>query len=220
MTNKTKKTTDYIFALRNEYGAKRLEKATAKRNPLEQFEIWMAEAIAAEVDEPNAMVLSTATKGGKPSARVVLLRGFDRKGFVFYTNFDSQKSAEITENPCASFVFFWSKLQRQVRIEGVITRASRRLSEAYFATRPRESQIGAWASAQSRAIGSRRELEKQIAEMEKRFAGKEVPCPEFWGGFVLKPDLFEFWQGGKSRLHDRLRYTRKKSAWTIERLCP
>jgi pyridoxamine 5'-phosphate oxidase len=220
MTNKTKKTTDHIYALRSEYESKRLEKATASRNPFEQFEIWMAEAIAAEVDEPNAMVLSTATKDGKPSARVVLLRGFDRKGFVFYTNYDSQKSDEIAENPHASLVFFWSKLQRQVRIEGEITRASRRLSQTYFATRPRMSQIAAWASAQSRAIPNRLELEKQIAEMEKRFEGREVPCPEFWGGFVLKPDLFEFWQGGKSRLHDRLRYIKTKQAWKIERLCP
>ncbi len=215
-----KKTSDYIYALRSEYESKRLEKATAKRNPFEQFEIWLAEAIAAEVDEPNAMVLSTATAQGKPSGRVVLLRGFDRKGFVFYTNYDSQKADEIAENPRASLVFFWSKLQRQVRIEGEVSPASRRLSQNYFATRPRESQIGAWASAQSRAIRNRRELEKQIAEMETRFAGKEVPCPDFWGGFVVKPDAFEFWQGGKSRLHDRLRYTKTKSAWKIERLCP
>lgn len=220
MTNRTKKTTDYIYALRSEYESTRLDKATASRNPFEQFEIWLAEAIAAEVDEPNAMVLSTATAQGKPSGRVVLLRGFDRKGFVFYTNYDSHKAEEIAENPRASLVFFWSKLQRQIRIEGEVSRASRRLSEAYFETRPRESQIGAWASAQSRAIRNRGELEKQIAEIEKRFAGKEVPCPDFWGGFVVKPNLFEFWQGGKSRLHDRLRYIKTKSAWKIERLCP
>ncbi len=220
MTDKTNKTTDHIYALRREYASRRLEKATAKRNPLEQFEIWMAEAIAAEADEPNAMTLSTATKDGRPASRIVLLRGFDRKGFVFYTNYDSQKSAEIAANPRVSLLFFWAKVERQVRIEGEILRASRRLSENYFATRPRESQIGAWASAQSSAIKDRKQLEKRIAEMEKRFAGKEVPCPEFWGGFVVKPDLFEFWQGGKNRLHNRLRYTKQKSGWKIERLCP
>jgi pyridoxamine 5'-phosphate oxidase len=220
MANKTPKTSEYIYALRGEYASRRLEKATAKRNPIEQFEIWMAEAIAEKTEEANAMVLSTATKSGRSSSRVVLLRGFDRRGFIFYTNYDSRKAAEIEENPRASLLFFWSKLHRQVRIEGEIARASRRLSEAYFATRPRESQIAAWASAQSRAIKDRKELEKQIAEIETRFEGREVPCPEFWGGFVLKPDLFEFWQGGKSRVHDRLQYTKAARGWTIERLSP
>ena len=214
-----KNTSDYIYNLRNDYQTKVLEKETAKRNPFEQFEIWLAEAIAAKTDEPNAMILSTVDEA-KPSSRVVLLRGFDKQGLVFYTNYDSRKGNEIAANPRASLLFFWAKLERQVRVEGEIKRTSRRQSEAYFATRPRESQIGAWASAQSDVIENRRELEEKLAEIEKRFAGKDIVCPPFWGGFRLKPDSFEFWQGRKNRLHDRLRYTRAKSAWKIERLSP
>jgi pyridoxamine 5'-phosphate oxidase len=211
---------EYIRALRKDYQTKRLEKPTVRKNPFEQFEIWLAEAITEAVDEPNAMVLTTATAGGKPSARVVLLRGFDKKGFVFFTNYDSRKGREIAENPQASLLFYWTKLERQVRIEGVISKTSRKLSEDYFASRPRASQIGAWASAQSRVIRDRRELEEKISGWETRFAGKAVVCPEFWGGYLLKPDLFEFWQGGESRIHDRLRYTKKRAVWKIERLSP
>lgn len=211
---------DNIYSLRNEYETGSLRKATAKRNPFEQFEVWLAEAIDKAVTEPNAMILATAGEDCKPSARVVLLRGFDRKGFVFFTNYDSQKGSEIAENPRASLLFFWAKLERQIRIEGVISKTSRKISEDYFASRPRESQIGAWASAQSRVIATHSELEEKITETEKRFAGKAIACPEFWGGYVLKPDSFEFWQGGKNRLHDRLRYKKEKSVWKIERLSP
>jgi pyridoxamine 5'-phosphate oxidase len=166
------------------------------------------------------MVVATAGESGRPSSRVVLLRGFDEQGFVFYTNYESQKGREIDKNPDASLLFFWPALERQIRIEGRISKTSRAESEAYFATRPRESQIGAWASAQSRVIESRGELEAQIAEIEKRFAGKEIICPAFWGGFRLAPAALEFWQGRKSRLHDRLAYTRAASGWKIERLSP
>jgi pyridoxamine 5'-phosphate oxidase len=215
-----KNSAEYIYALRNDYRKKSLEKADARLNPFEQFEIWMTEAIEADMDDPNAMVLATATADGKPSARIVLLRGFDRQGFVFFTNYDSQKSREIEENPQASLLFYWSNLERQIRLEGAISKTNRRLSQEYFASRPRASQIGAWASAQSRTIESRQELEEKISEAEKRFAGRKVDCPEFWGGYILKPRSFEFWQGRESRLHDRLRYSKTKSAWKIERLSP
>lgn len=211
---------EYIYDLRNDYQTKSLDRESARKNPFEQFELWLSEAIAEAVEEPNAVTLTTATASAKPSARIVLLRGFDRKGFVFFTNYDSQKGFEIAENPQASLLFYWARLERQVRIEGLITKASRKVSTEYFASRPRESQIGAWASAQSSVIRNRRELEEKLKELEKRFAGKNVPCPEFWGGYVLKPDQFEFWQGRASRLHDRLRYAKTKSAWKIERLSP
>lgn len=215
-----KKTTDFIYGLRSDFETKGLEKATARRNPFEQFESWLAEAISESAEEANAMVLSTADASGKPSSRVVLLRGFDRRGFVFYTNYDSRKGLEIARNPQASLLFYWARPARQIRIEGVISKTGRKQSEDYFASRPRASQIGAWASAQSRVIANRRELEEKFTALEARFAGKRVGCPDFWGGYRLQPELFEFWEGGKDRLHDRLRYTRRKSAWTIERLSP
>lgn len=213
-------TIGHIYSLRKDYETRSLDEETAKRNPFEQFELWLAEAIAEVSDDPNAMTITTATREAKPSSRIVLLRGFDRKGFVFYTNYDSQKGSEIAENPQASILFFWAKLERQVRIDGFISKVSRRQSEEYFATRPRESQIGAWASLQSSVLSSRRELEEKIAALEKQFEGREVSCPENWGGYVLKPEAFEFWQGRKSRLHDRLRYTKAKRGWKIERLSP
>ena len=212
--------TDYIYALRKDYETKILYKADVKESPFEQFGIWMAEAVAEGIEDANAMVLATASKDGKPSSRVVLLRNFSEKGFVFYTNYLSQKGREIAENPYASLLFFWSKLERQVHIKGKISKASRKDAEEYFATRPRESQIGAWASAQSSVLANRLELEEKIAEAEKQFAGRDVPCPKYWGGYCLKPDSFEFWQGRPSRLHDRLLYTNTKFVWKIERLSP
>lgn len=215
-----KNTAEYIYALRNDYQTSSLNEETAKGNPFEQFEIWLNEAIAKGANEPNAMVLTTADAEGKPSARIVLLRGYDKNGFVFFTNYNSQKARNLAENPQGSLLFYWAKLERQIRIEGAISKTSRRLSKDYFSTRPRESQIGAWASDQSSKIASRRELEEKIVELENKFAGKDVPCPDFWGGYILKPKSFEFWQGRKSRLHDRLRYIKSKSAWKIERLSP
>lgn len=215
-----KKTTDLIYSLRKDYQSRSLDEQTARPDPFEQFEQWMSEAIAAEVEEPNAMVVSTVSETGKPSSRIVLLRGFDRRGFVFYTNYDSKKATEIGSNPNASLLFFWPALERQIRVDGVVSKTSRAESEAYFATRPRESQIGAWASAQSRALESRRELEEKIDAIEKRFAGQSIECPDFWGGFRLEPEAFEFWQGRRSRLHDRLSYTKTGHVWKIGRLSP
>jgi pyridoxamine-phosphate oxidase len=209
-----------IYTLRNDYRSRSLDRKTARRDPFEQFELWLAEALAETADGANAMTLATATAGGRPASRVVLLRGFDRKGFVFYTNYRSRKAAEIAENPQASLLFFWAGQERQVRVDGLVVKTSRRVSEAYFATRPRESQIGAWASAQSEAIENRRALEAKIDALEREYAGREVPCPDFWGGYLVKPDAFEFWQGGAGRLHDRLHYTKSKTGWEIARLAP
>ena len=214
---------DYIYALRRDYQTKSLDKLTANRNPFRQFEVWLSEAIDEGMEEPNAMVLSTVAETGAPSARVVLLRGLSRsrRGFIFYTNYDSRKGREIAKNPQASLLFYWAKSERQVRVEGVISKIGRRQSEDYFASRPRESQIGAWASAQSSVIADRRELEEKFVKLEKQFAGKRIACPPNWGGYILRPDSFEFWQGGRNRLHDRLLYSRRGgSAWKIERLSP
>lgn len=214
-------TAGYIYDLRSDYQRKNLDEATVRQNPFEQFELWLSEAIAEGAEEPNAMTLTTANRKGKSSARIVLLREFDaEQGFIFYTNYASRKGREIAENPYASILFFWARMERQVRIEGSISKVSRHKSEAYFATRPRESQIGAWASVQSSVIASRSALEEQIIALEEQFAGRDVMCPENWGGYALQPDLFEFWQGRKSRLHDRLRYTKAESDWKIERLSP
>jgi pyridoxamine 5'-phosphate oxidase len=168
----------------------------------------------------EAMTLSTASRDGRVSARVVLLKGFGERGFVFFTNYDSRKSREIAENPQSALTLYWHTLNRQVRIEGTIEKTSAEESEEYFQTRPRGSQLGAWASPQSDEIVSRAELERRLAEVEARFAGREIPCPPFWGGWRLRPDRIEFWQGRESRLHDRIVYTKENGAWRITRLAP
>lgn len=219
------KPTEYIYTLRNDYAAGSLDETAVKKNPFEQFEIWLAELIATvradeSADDVNAMVLSTATKRGVPSSRIVLLRGFSAKGFVFFTNYTSRKGSEIDENPHASLLFYWARLQRQVRIDGLIARTSRKISQDYFSSRPRESQLGAWASPQSKPLADRGELEENFAAVERQFKDKKVPCPDFWGGYVLQPAAFEFWQGRTNRLHDRIVYRKKRSSWNIERLSP
>ena len=211
---------NFVTTIRRDYSQKLFDEDSALENPFEQFEIWLSEAIAANVFEPNAMVLATATKDGKPTSRIVLLRGFDAEGFTFFTNYNSRKGKEIEENPQASLLFFWAEIERQVRIDGTASKASREVSDSYFATRPRESQIGAWISPQSEVIENRGVLEKKYAEAARQWEGKVIRRPPDWGGFVVKPEIFEFWQGRESRLHDRLIYTRAETGWKIKRLAP
>jgi len=180
----------------------------------------MNEAISSNLLEPNAMILATANKDGAPSARTVLLKGFDERGFVFYTNYESAKAKNLSENPIASLLFFWAELERQARIEGKVEQVSKADSEEYFRSRPRESQLGAWASKQSSVIASREVLEKKFEEMRKKFEGKEIPLPPFWGGYRVIPQSIEFWQGRESRLHDRICYSFENGKWKIERLSP
>lgn len=197
-----------------------LKESDLDPDPIAQFRRWFAEARRAGLYLPEAMAVATATPDGKPSVRMMLLKTVDRRGFVFFTNYGSRKAGEMEENPQAAVVVHWSELQRQVRIEGRLRRISQEESEAYFRTRPRGSQLGAWASAQSEVIPGREFLEKRMAEHEKSFAGREVPLPPFWGGYLLTPERLEFWQGRVNRLHDRLRYVRTGDAWKVERLSP
>ena len=209
-----------IADLRREYALARLDEKDVSRDPIAEFARWFAEAQAAEVEEPNAMVLATATPDGAPSARVVLLKGFDERGFVFFTDYRSRKGAELEANPRAALVLHWSELERQVRITGDVTRTSAEESEAYYRSRPLGSRLGAWVSHQSQAIPSRDVLEGGLREVERRFAGGDVPLPPYWGGYRVKPGAIEFWQGRQNRLHDRIRYEREGDGWRIERLAP
>jgi pyridoxamine 5'-phosphate oxidase len=190
-------------------------------NPFKQFQIWFEQAVAAGSKLPNAMTLATATLSGVPSARMVLLKGFDERGFVFYTNYESQKGLELEENPVAALNFYWAALDRQVRITGHTTKTTREESEEYFHTRPPDSQLGAWVSRQSQVIGSREALEEKMRQLMADYDGKQIPLPPYWGGYRLSPISIEFWQNRASRLHDRLRYTRLDNGnWLIERLSP
>ncbi|MBK5227039.1 MAG: pyridoxamine 5'-phosphate oxidase [Actinobacteria bacterium] len=189
-------------------------------DPFERFGAWLSEALETEPGEPNAMTLATATTEGVVSARMVLLRGFERGGFDFFTNYESRKGRELSENPRAALVFHWAILKRQVCINGSVERLDPAGSDAYFAARPRGHQIAAWASEQSRAIEDRRVLEERVARFEREFEGREVPRPPHWGGFRVTPETIEFWEGRPDRLHDRLRFTREGDGWSIERLAP
>ena len=209
-----------IADLRREYAHARLDEKDVSLDPFAEFARWFAEAQAAEVEEVNAMVLATATPDGWPSARVVLLKGFDERGFVFFTDYRSRKGVELDANPRAALVLFWSEVERQVRIAGTVTRTSTEESDLYYRSRPLGSRLGAWVSHQSRPIASREVLEAELREVERRFAGGEVPLPPHWGGYRVRPESFEFWQGRESRLHDRIRYLRDGERWTIERLSP
>ena len=206
--------------LRIDYGRGKLEEADAAAEPFEQFRQWFADVQAAGIPEPNAMTLATADAAGAPSARVVLLKGFDERGFAFFTNYTSRKGAELDANPRAALCFYWQPLERQVRVEGTVERVSRAESETYFRTRPPAAQVAAWVSHQSRVIASRAELEQRERELVERFAGKEVPLPDFWGGYRVVPHRVEFWQGRPSRLHDRIEYTRSQTGWERRRLAP
>ncbi|NNE34304.1 MAG: pyridoxamine 5'-phosphate oxidase [Rhodothermales bacterium] len=213
--------TERIEDLRKEYTKAELDLTGVRQDPIEQFGIWFDEAGRAAVVEPNAMVLCTVSGQGKPSSRVVLLKGFNDTGFSFYTNYESRKGRDIEENPFAALTFWWISLERQVRIEGRLERVSAAESDRYFSTRPRGSQLGAWASAQSSILSSRGDLEQRLVEVDRRFSGRPVERPPHWGGYVLDPDCMEFWQGRASRLHDRICYTRKEGgSWKIERLSP
>lgn len=205
--------------IRKEYSLKVLDNQHINSNPFEQFKTWFQEAIESQVLEPNAMHLSTVSPSGKPSGRIVLLKGID-KGFLFFTNYDSRKGKDLIHNPFASLTFFWAELERQVRIEGHVEKIKPEASTEYFNSRPFESRIGAIASPQSQLIENREVLEHKYAEIWQRYEGDEPPKPENWGGFRLIPDVFEFWQGRKSRLHDRLRYKPSEDSWKIERLAP
>ena len=214
-------TNQKIEQLRKDYAASTLEIEKINRNPVSQFEQWFEEALAAEVPEPNAMVLSTATPEGVPSARVVLLKGIMEGGFVFYTNYLSRKGQELKANPHASLTFLWHELQRQVRIEGVAELLSDEASTAYFQSRPKGSQIGAWASPQSEVIDSRDILEDNVERLQLEYREEEVlPRPGHWGGYKINPSRIEFWQGRSSRLHDRLVFERQGDEWALSRLAP
>lgn len=207
--------------LREEYKDVPLLESNTKADPIKQFEIWFNEAQKANAPEKNAMTLSTATHDGRPSARIVLLKGFYDAGFIFYTNYLSRKGKEITKNPIGALTFFWAGMERQVRIEGTIEKVSKEQSEKYFHSRPKGSQVGALASPQSQEIADRSVLEKKWAELDAEYADKEVPKPSFWGGYILRPRMIEFWQGRPSRLHDRIVYKKiDNKNWKKVRLAP
>jgi pyridoxamine 5'-phosphate oxidase len=210
-----------IADLREEYTRGGLSEEEASDDPITQFERWFEAAREADPEHANAMTLATASpEDGQPSARIVLLKDYDERGFVFYTNYRSRKARELTANTQAALVFWWAELERQVRVEGAVERIADAESDAYFARRPRESQIGAWASPQSKSIGTRAELERKRAAIRTKYEGRDVPRPPHWGGFRVRPEAVEFWQGRSGRLHDRLRYHRFEGAWHLNRLAP
>ena len=208
--------------LRRNYKFGVLEKEQLHPDPLEQFGKWLEQALKTSTNsiEPYAMTLATSNKQGRVSARTVILRSFDKKGFVFYTNYESLKAKQINENPYVALCFYWYWLERQVRIEGKISKTSREVSEEYFKTRPYENQIGAWASEQSAIVENRELLETNFAKLEQKHPKGQVPLPDFWGGYCVKPESFEFWQGRSGRLHDRFFYSKRGQEWCIKRLCP
>ncbi|MEK6781834.1 MAG: pyridoxamine 5'-phosphate oxidase [Bacteroidota bacterium] len=207
--------------IRKDYILATLDVVSVAANPIHQFEKWLDDAVRSEIAEPTAMCLATAAPGGKPSSRIVLLKGIENDQFIFYTNYQSQKGIELESNPFCALTFFWADLERQIRIEGTATRVTTDTSDAYFKSRPRGSQVGAWASPQSIIIRDRNILEDRVIEIEKRFNGqKELPRPKQWGGFRIDPCEIEFWQGRSSRLHDRIVYLKVNQEWKINRLAP
>jgi pyridoxamine 5'-phosphate oxidase len=208
-----------IQNLRKQYSRSSLSAGSVNKDPFKQFEKWFREVLKSGFYEPNAMTLATASKDGVPTARVVLLKGFDEKGFMFFSNYKSRKGKDIEQNPYGSLLFYWDKLERQVRIEGKIEKATKEESEAYFITRPYKSRLGAWASNQSSVIEDRSFIVKEFLKYMVKFRN-HVPLPPAWGGYRLVPGSFEFWQGRPNRLHDRIRYSRQKKVWKIERLAP
>ncbi len=209
-----------VHESRKDYNRLSLSEGELDPDPIRQFHRWFEEATLSEIPEPNAMVLATASPDARPSARIVLLRGYDERGFVFFTNYESRKGRELEANPHAALAFHWHDLERQVRVEGPVVRSSAEESDAYFQSRPAGSRLGAWASRQSEVIADREILEARIRAFELQYAGGPIPRPEHWGGYRVVPTVIEFWQGRPSRLHDRLRYTRSEGGWLIERLSP
>jgi len=210
-----------IADIRRDYMLKSFLEADAKADAIEQFSNWWQDAVNSEIDEVNALTLCTASADGKPSGRIVLLKGYDAEGFVFFTNYDSNKGKELESNPQACMVFFWKELERQIRIEGTVEKISAEESDDYFFSRPPGSQVGAWASPQSRVIENRQVIEKNVEKYEKEFAAKPISRPAHWGGYRLVPTSIEFWQGRQSRLHDRLQYTLLENGqWKMVRLAP
>jgi pyridoxamine 5'-phosphate oxidase len=212
--------TKSIKNLRREYKLNKLSEETVHKNPFSQFEKWFEEVLKVGLIEPNAMILATADDKAKPSVRVVLLKGLSKKGFTFFTNYRSRKGKSLSKNSSASFLFFWAELERQVRVEGVIKKISRAESQKYFYTRPLESRLAAWASEQSEVIPDRDYLEGRFQIFKRQFKGKKIPIPQDWGGYILVPEYFEFWQGRENRLHDRICYKKVNTKWKIFRLAP
>lgn len=208
-----------IANIRKEYTSRELKENSANINPFDQFKLWFDEALNGCILEPTAMNLATVGSDNRPSSRIVLLKGYSIEGFTFFTNYLSKKGNELSNNNFAAINFFWPELERQVRIEGIVTKVDKSESESYFQSRPRGSQIGALASPQSKVI-DKYELETNFKEKEKEWEGKEIKCPDHWGGYILKPDYFEFWQGRPSRLHDRITYQFENNTWKIQRIAP
>lgn len=207
--------------LRREYASRSLDDGATDADPIAQFRIWFAEAEAAQVADANAMTLATASASGEPSARIVLLKDMDERGFVFFTHYTSPKGGDLAQNPRASLLFYWPELERQVRISGTVSRVSREISDTYFASRPVESQWAAWAAPQSSPLDTRESLERRYSEIKERFANQPVPCPPDWGGYHVAAERIEFWQGRPGRLHDRILYTRATDGtWQRQRLAP
>lgn len=210
-----------IADLRQEYTAQSLLESEIAADPIDQFEKWWQQAVASEIKEPNAMVLATASADGVPSARVMLLKGFSKEGFLFFTNYKSFKSMQLEENPKACLNFFWQELERQVRIVGLVSKADEATSDEYFQSRPQGSRVGAWASPQSSVVQSREWLDENYRKLTEEFSGKEIQRPPHWGGYIVQPVLVEFWQGRPGRLHDRIQYAlQEDGTWKIERLAP
>lgn len=210
-----------IDAIRENYSYPPFTEDEAHNDPVEQFRLWFDQAWRSDSKLPNAMMLATCSKAGVPSARTVLLKSFDAQGFVFFTNYQSDKASDLEDNPVAALVFYWEPLARTIRITGTVSKLPQQETDDYFKTRPRDSQLGAWASDQSRVIKSREALHRRFAELREQYQGKDIPTPPNWGGYRVHPTTIEFWQGQSDRLHDRLRYTRNDDhGWTLERLSP